>query len=195
MSAEDRVRWDERYAGSDPGRPAEPPGPGVAALPEVFSAFADTFPVTGQALELACGRGKTAVWLARRGLDVVGLDISPVAIAQAAALARACEVAEHCRFEAVDLDNGLPPGPLANVIVCHRFRDARLDASILARLAPGGLLAISALSEVGAAPGPFRVKTGELQHAFAALGVIAGGESAGRAWLLGRKQISTLRPG
>ena len=180
MSAEDRRRWDELYAGSDPTTT-------TIALPAVFSPFTDTFPATGNGLDLACGRGQAAVWLARRGLDVVGLDVSPVAIAQAGAFALACGVTEHCRFNVVDLDNGLPNGPLVNVIVCHKFRDARLDEPILARLAPGGLLAISALSEVGATPGPFRVRAGELQHAFAALEVIAAGEAHGEAWLLGRK--------
>jgi SAM-dependent methyltransferase len=187
MSAEDRVRWDQRYAGADP---TEALGPDLAVLPAVFTPFTDIFPLTGYAIELACGRGQVAVWLARRGLDVVGFDVSPVAITQAGALARACGVSGHCRFEAVDLDNGLPGGPAADVIVCHRFRDARLDQPLLTRLAPSGLLAISALSEVGADPGPFRVKAGELQHAFAALDVIAAGESDGLAWLLGRKPFS-----
>ena len=43
-------------------------------------------------------------------------------------------------------------------ILCHKFRDRRLDQAIIERLAPGGLLAIAVLSEVGAAPGPFRAK-------------------------------------
>lgn len=184
MSAEDRLRWDERYTRSDPTSTT------TAALPAVFAPFADTFPATGHALDLACGRGQAAVWLARRGLDVVGLDVSPVAVAKATELARACGVAEHCRFDVADLDNGLPAGPPADVIVCHKFRDVHLDQPILFRLAPGGLLAIGALSEVGATPGPFRVSAGELQQAFADLESIAGGEADGEAWLLGRKPLT-----
>jgi hypothetical protein len=54
------------------------------------------------------------------------------------------------------------------------------------RLAPGGLLAITALSEVGAASGPFRVGPGELRAAFAELDLIAASEGQGEAWLLAR---------
>ena len=49
-----------------------------------------------------------------------------------------------------------------------------------------GLLAITALGEVGATPGPFRVAAGELPAAFAGLDVIAAGERQGEAWLLAR---------
>jgi hypothetical protein len=42
------------------------------------------------------------------------------------------------------------------------------------------------LSEVGAAPGPFRAKPGELTAAFAELDPVAAGEGEGQAWLLAR---------
>jgi hypothetical protein len=74
-------------------------------------------------------------------------------------------------------------------VLCHKFRDARLDSAIMARLAPGGLLAICALSEVGADPGPFRVQAGELERSFAALEPIAAGEADGEAWLLARRTV------
>lgn len=181
MSAEDRTRWNDRYARHRPATPDE------AGPPAVFAHFIDAFPTAGHALDLACGRGQAAVWLARRGLTVTGFDVSPVAIEQARELAEQCGVAELCRFEVADLDDGLPAGPLAEVIVCHKFRDSRLDQSLLGRLAPDGLLAISALSEVGAKQGPFRVKAGELDRAFGALDLIASGEGDGEAWLLARR--------
>ena len=105
---------------------------------------------------------------------VAGLDSGPVAL-------------RETTFVVVDLDDGLPPGPPVDVIVCHRFRDRRLDRAITDRLAPGGLLAISVLSAVGAAPGPFRAEPGELRAAFAKLTVIATGEGDGEAWLLARR--------
>lgn len=157
------------------------------SLPPVFQPFADVFPTAGHALDLACGRGTSAVWLARRGMTVSGFDVSAVAMAQAGELALASGVMQRCRFVAVDLDAGLPAGPPADVVLCHRFRDSRLDGHIIARLAPGGVLAISALSEVGASPGPFRVKAGELSTAFGVLEPIAAGEGDGEAWLLARK--------
>lgn len=180
MTDEDRRRWDERYAGRGPA-PVEAVGP-----PPVFASYADMFPTTGQGLDLACGQGLAAVWLAHRGLTVLGLDISQVAIDHARDLARRSGVDQHCRFDMYDLDAGLPDGPPVDVILCHEFRDRRLYRAIIERLAPGGLLAIVALSEVGSAPGPFRAGRGELPAAFAELDPIATGEGDGRAWLLAR---------
>jgi 2-polyprenyl-3-methyl-5-hydroxy-6-metoxy-1,4-benzoquinol methylase len=138
------------------------------------------------ALDLACGQGVGAVWLARRGLSVLGLDVSTVAIDQARDLARRSAVADRCRFDVFDLDDGLPAGPPVAVILCNKFRDRRLDQTLIERLAPGGLLAIAALSEVGGAPGPFRAPPGELPAAFAELDLVAAGEGRGYAWLLAR---------
>jgi 2-polyprenyl-3-methyl-5-hydroxy-6-metoxy-1,4-benzoquinol methylase len=180
VTREDQRRWDERYAGQAPASvdAVEPPS--------VLAAFADQFPTSGTALDLACGRGLGSIWLARRGLEVWGLDISSVAISQARDLARRSGVYERCRFDVVDLDQGLPPGTPVDVILCHKFRDRRLDRAIVERLAPGGLLAIAALSEVDASPGPFRAAPGELPAAFAELDLVAAGEGQGHAWLLGR---------
>ncbi len=180
MSDEDGVRWDRRYA--DRGSVTLDD----AALPAVFQPFAEEFPTTGRALDLACGTGGAAVWLAQRGMAVWGCDVSAVAISQARELAERCGVAARCHFEVCDLDNGLPAGSPADVLICNMFRDARLDQAITGRIAPGGLLAASALSEVGASPGSFRVGAGELRRAFAGLDVIAGEEAHGRAWLLAR---------
>jgi SAM-dependent methyltransferase len=180
VTREDQRRWDERYAGLQEA-PAD-----VIEAPAAFAAYAEEFPTTGRALDLACGRGLGAVWLARRGMDVWGLDISPVAITQARDLARRSGVGDRCRFDDVDLDDGLPDGPPVDVILCHKFRDRRLDQAVIGRLAPGGLLAIVALSEVDAAPGPFRAAPGELAAAFAELDLIAAGEGQGHAWLLAR---------
>jgi 2-polyprenyl-3-methyl-5-hydroxy-6-metoxy-1,4-benzoquinol methylase len=177
---EDRRRWDERYASQGPV-----PAGGVEP-PSAFAAYAELFPTTGQALDLACGQGLGSVWLARRGLEVLGLDISPVAINQARDLARRSGVDDRCRFDVADLDAGLPAGSPVDVILCHKFRDRRLDRAIVERLAPGGLLAIAVLSEVDATPGPFRAAPGELPAAFAELDLVAAGEGQGHAWLLAR---------
>lgn len=181
MSDEDRVRWDRRYADRGVGSTDD------VALPKVFEPFSEQFPDAGCALDLGCGSGGVAVWLAQRGLQVWGYDVSAVAITQARELAERRGVASLCRFERVDLDDGLPAGSRVNVVVCNRFRDRRLDRPIVARLMDGGLLAISALSEVGAAPGPFRAKAGELRRAFDDLDVIAEREADGETWLLARR--------
>ena len=116
----------------------------------------------------------------------MGLDISTVAISRARDLAERCAVGDRCRFDVVDLDDGLPDGPPVDVILCHKFRDRRLDHAITERLTPGGLLAVAVRSEVGAAPGRFRAAPGELTDAFSGLDVVAAGEGEGSAWLLAR---------
>jgi len=177
----DREHWDERYLQHPASLDAEP-GPHAE-----FSAYEDHFPTSGYALDLACGRGDVGVWLASRGLHVLGVDVSPVAIERARQLAGSQRVAGRCTFKVFDLDVGLPAGPRADVIHCRLFRDSRLDKAIIERLAPGGLLAIVVLSEVGAGPGSFRAAPGELTSAFRSLTVIGCGEADGRAWLLARR--------
>ena len=56
-----------------------------------------------------------------------GLDVSAVAIDHAREAARLAGVGDHCRFDVLDLDDGLPTGPPVDVILCHKFRDRRLD--------------------------------------------------------------------
>ena len=79
-AAMDSEAWNRRYADrelvwtSDPNRflVAE-----AAALP------------AGRALDLACGEGRNAVWLAERGWRVTGVDFSEVGLEKARALAKA----------------------------------------------------------------------------------------------------------
>ncbi len=73
----DLPRWDERYASGDTpwetGRPSS----------ELERVLAEDAIRPGRALELGCGTGANAAWLARQGFDVTALDISPRAIEQA----------------------------------------------------------------------------------------------------------------
>lgn len=184
MSQDDRRRWDEKY------RSRGPASVDTLRPPDFLRPYLDVIPRAGHALDLACGQGFAAVWLARRGLSVRGVDISPVAIEHARALSVLSGVSERCRFDTFDLDDGLPPGPPVDMIVCHQFRDRRLDAAVIERLAPGGLLAVCCMSEVGADPGRFRAKPGELTEAFAELELVATGEGEGSAWLLARARSS-----
>ena len=180
MSRDDRLHWDERHRehGLEPDGPAPPP---------VFAPHELAFPTVGTALELACGRGRSAVWLAARGLEVWGVDVSPVAVELAKELADRHGVADRCTFDVVDLDGGLPEGPPVDVVLCNWFRDVRLDRAIVDRLTPGGLLALAVLSEVDVGPGAYRARPGELRAAFVDLEVLVEGEASGQAWLLARR--------
>lgn len=184
MSESDRLHWDPRHTIAGLPNPDEDPAP-----PTVFAHVEDMFPTRGSALELACGRGRDAIWLASRGMTYRGVDVSPVAIEFARSLAKARGVAEQCRFEVFDLDDGLPPGDPVDLLFCHLFRkNPSLDEPMVQRIAPGGLLAVASLSVVGSdSPGRFHAPPGELRASFGHLEVLDEGEGSGMAWILARK--------
>jgi SAM-dependent methyltransferase len=70
--------WDERYAGSELVWSAEP-NRFVVAETEALA--------PGRAIDLACGEGRNAVWLAARGWRVTGVDFSAVGLEKAERLA------------------------------------------------------------------------------------------------------------
>ena len=187
MSDTDRLRWDAKYAGREVVDAV------AVRFPAVFTGHVDLIiPHSGTAVDLACGQGGTAIWLAERGLDVRGLDVSPVAVGQARDLAARRGVGSRCRFGVADLDAGLPPGEPVDVLVCHRFRAPWLYTAMMDRVKPQGLLFISVLSQAGGGAGRFRAAPGELTAAFAALDMVAAGEGDGVAWLVGRRNARPI---
>jgi SAM-dependent methyltransferase len=175
MGGADRERWDARHAVVD----ARSPMP-----PDALRGRLDLLPAGGRALDLACGRGAVAVWLALRGFDVDAVDVSPVALAAGAALAGSHGV--RVRWRSVDLDDGLPAGAW-DVIVSQRFRDPALYPALADALRPGGLLVMTVLSEVGDEGGRFRAAPGELLTAFGMLDVLHHDERDGEATLVARR--------
>jgi len=73
-----REDWNARYAQKELLWSAEPN--------RLFAAEVGGL-APGRALDLACGEGRNAVWLAERGWRVTGVDFSDVALAKAAELA------------------------------------------------------------------------------------------------------------
>lgn len=185
MSADDRQRWDQRYEGSLVPNPR---------IPDGFADFESFLPTVGTALDVACGAGGGAIWLAQRGLDVFGCDASSVAIELADRAAATHGVDERCRFTVHDLDLGLPPGAPVDLVTCHLFSAPGLDRELLARLRPGGLLAMTVLSEVDSEPGPFRAGPGELLSRFESAEVLGHAEGDGRASIIVRA-AGPLAPG
>lgn len=127
---DDRARWNaiwrERAALSPP-----------AAFVVEHAAL---LPAAGRALDLAGGAGRHAVWLARHGLDVTLVDVSDVAVEQAARHAAAAGVADRVHARRLDLSTGaLPPGAFDVILTFHYLDRAHRDAW-LDRLVPGGVL-------------------------------------------------------
>ncbi|MEE6177824.1 class I SAM-dependent methyltransferase [Mycobacterium sp. 050134] len=130
--------WEERY------RSAERVWSGRvnARLAEVA---ADLAP--GRALDLGCGEGADALWLAERGWRVVAVDVSATALQRAADAASARNLADHIDFQRHDLDETFPDGTFDLVSAQYFHSPARLDRGAVLRRAadrvnPGGVLLI-----------------------------------------------------
>jgi SAM-dependent methyltransferase len=101
----------------------------------------------GRALDLGCGEGADAVWLAERGWDVVAVDISDTALGRAAEAASSRGVADRIQFVQVDLSDEFPDGTFDLISSQFLHSTVRLDrpsilANAAAALRPGGLLVI-----------------------------------------------------
>ena len=182
----DRKRWDERWAAAPDSVAATPPDV-ISAHPELL----DVIPAAGRALDIACGPGAQALWLAERGLAVTALDVSSVAIDR---LTRAGQPHGHrLRADVWDTDEGLPPAfnDLA-VILCQRYRSPVLYGQLVSRLRVGGVLILTVLSAVGLGgePGPFHAPAGELIDAFDRddVGVLLHDEANGQASIAVRRE-------
>jgi 2-polyprenyl-3-methyl-5-hydroxy-6-metoxy-1,4-benzoquinol methylase len=185
---DDAVRWDDRYRDAEPidARPPEPLGDRVD--------LAASIPTSGTAIDIACGLGAQSLWLAARGLHVIALDVSRVAIERVRAAAETAGCTDHVDARVVDLDDGIPEGtPIADVIVCQRFRHPQLYPSIIEHLAPGGVAIVTVLSAVGLAQpaGPFHAPAGELVAGFdgAGLEILYASEAAGAATVMVRRRV------
>lgn len=162
MGVDDAARWDGRY--SDHATPVVPSPPDAFADAELI----ERVPTVGTALDIACGLGAQTVWLAQRGLHVTSLDVSGEAVRRVDAAARSQRMADRVSVRVADLDDGLP-GDLGvfDMVVCQRFRDPMIYASMVAHLRPGGLLVVTVLSRTGATnPGAFHAPGGELRASF-----------------------------
>lgn len=73
-SALDSAGWDHRYGGRDLVWTAEP-NRFLVAETEALA--------PGRAVDLACGEGRNAIWLAERGWQAVGVDFSGIALQKA----------------------------------------------------------------------------------------------------------------
>ena len=129
----------------------------------------------GRALDLGCGEGADAVWLAERGWDVVAVDISETALGRAREAASARGVGDRIEFVRLDLSDGSPDGMFDLVSSQFLHSTVRLDrTTILAKAAqairPGGLLVIV---DHGSAP-PWVSKLDHVHEFPSAEEVVAG---------------------
>ncbi|MBI5303953.1 MAG: class I SAM-dependent methyltransferase [Chloroflexi bacterium] len=129
---------------------SKPPWDSGITPPEV-TGFVANHPTRGRALDLGCGTGTNAVYLARHGFQVVGVDFSTKAIATARAKARRANLAiDFHTADVTRLDFLREPFDYVLDIGCfHALDPARRDDYVahLARLTrPGGVFMLYAFS-------------------------------------------------
>ncbi|GAA0587564.1 class I SAM-dependent methyltransferase [Streptomyces crystallinus] len=130
--------WDGLYA----ARPAAGHPRPNARLTETVTGLPP-----GAALDLGCGGGGDALWLARRGWHVTATDISAVAVERLADLARAHGLGDRVDAVRHDLHESFPPGVFDLVCAHYLHTPWNLDRTAVLRsaahaLRPGGRLLV-----------------------------------------------------
>jgi len=142
MPALDQAFWDERYRSASSIWSGNP-------NPQLVAEAADLDP--GRALDVGCGEGADAIWLAQRGWAVVAADISEVALARAADHAVATDAQAATRIEWRHADLLVePPEADSFDLVSAQFMHLpdvlrrRLFDALAAAVRPGGTLLVVA---------------------------------------------------
>jgi len=181
-----RDKWNRIYTGdSKPG-----------SIATVLEQNTDLLPTEGRALDIACGTGANALYLAERGMEVDAWDISDVVVASLAN--------QHPRLHPRAID--ITPEALAGehfdlILTCH-YLDPVLAPAIRDAARPGGLIIYqtftsSKQADIGPSNPDFLLKPGDLESFVENCEILAAGDGsdildtgnpmAGRAWIIARK--------
>jgi SAM-dependent methyltransferase len=129
-----QAHWDSRYADREQLWSGRPNG---ALVTEVAGL------TPGRVLDVGSGEGADAIWLARAGWDVTGLEVSGVALERAVAHARDAGVAVRWVHAGL-VEAALAPASFDLVSAQYpallRTPDAAAERALLAAVAPGGVL-------------------------------------------------------
>jgi tellurite methyltransferase len=168
-----KQQWNERYL-TDLVEGTQKP-----AL--VLSDNAHLLPERGKALDLACGVGGNALFMAQRGLQVVGWDYSSAAIDKLKQFA----VQQKVKLQAEVRDVTVEPLPRQcfDVIVVSHFLDRSIISDLIDALKPGGLIFYQTfiqekVNQAGPTSPDFLLKPNELLKLFSGLRILVYREEA-----------------
>ena len=138
MTVRDRERWNEKHAKCEAPFAVEPDEWLVQALQLIENACSTMEP--GQrALDIACGLGHNAIWLAQQGWRSDGVDISArgLELARQSATVNGVDVA----WIEADLDDWIPACDEYDLVIVFRFLDRETVPRVVrSALRPGGWL-------------------------------------------------------
>lgn len=170
VSQADRLKWDERYrTGSYAARPHP-----TRLLRERLADLP-----RGRALDVACGAGRNALFLAEAGFTVDAVDVSRAGLERGARTA--AERGLTINWIETDLDSPPHPGALPNtgyaLIVMVRYVNMPLIPALVDRLSEGGYFVCEQHLETtrdvaGPSDPAFRVRPNELLAAASDLRVL-----------------------
>jgi len=183
----DQERWDARWSDPKTAHVREP-------HPLLGRFVSQQGLKGGRALDVACGVGQNAIWLAQCGFTVDAVDISRVALdhgRQAAALAGVV-----VNFVQADLDEWTPPSEAYDLIIGFRYLNRRLWPRLQAALHRGGWLLyqtlnLRKLTPDADFPPEYLLEIGELARVFAGWDILESGDDGGpshdQSWIVCRK--------
>jgi len=129
MTTSNKNKWDLRYLHADHVQ---------YPVAEILSENAFLLPKTGKALDVACGMGANALFLARHGLVTDAWDSSDVAIKKLNVFANGKKL--PLTPKVLDIKPVHLKAASYDVIVISKFLDRDLCAKITDSLKPGGLI-------------------------------------------------------
>jgi SAM-dependent methyltransferase len=153
--------WDQRY------RLGEQPSADLDFQPAALVVETASKAPAGKALDLACGAGRNALWLAAQGWSVTAVDGAPAAIE----ILRQRGVEQGLQVDArvANLEKSeyrIEPSAWDLIAICYYLQRDLFEPAKLG-LKPGGLLlAIAHITEPGEEPTYKRLKPGELSSYF-----------------------------
>lgn len=161
MSLADQKRWDEKWQAYFYSE---------MAVNRLLMAHKSLL-LGGVALDLACGQGQNGIWLAQCGYQVLGVDISRVALLLGRRAAIQQGVAEQICWLQADLQEWQIPVQAFDVVCVFRFLDRLLFPQLEMALKPGGLLFyetrhVGLLQTLPASNPNYLLQRGELQTLF-----------------------------
>lgn len=130
--------WDARYGSSDRIWSGNPNGVLVREATDL---------TPGSALDLGCGEGADAIWLAQQGWRVTAVDISRTALKRGAGHAADAGVADRIDWQWHDLGASFPAGTF-DLVSAHFLHSPvemardKILRSAAAAVAPGGVLLV-----------------------------------------------------
>jgi SAM-dependent methyltransferase len=169
--------FDDAYASESAPWVIGEPQPAIVRLEQAGA-------IHGVVLDAGCGAGEHTILLTRSGYDVLGIDFSPNAVAEARRNAAARGV--DARFEVADATRLEPDARYDTIVdsaLFHVFDQAdraRYVSSLHGACRPGGVVHVLALSDAGRGFGP-QVSEVEIRQAF------------GEGWELESLEVTTYR--